>query len=83
MQTYRQRYGLLVGMSDHTAGVMPAVAAAALGACYVEKHITLSRATRGTDHAGSLELEGLRRLVSYIRQIEEAMEDAPLVTDLG
>jgi len=75
MQTYRQRYGLLVGMSDHTAGIVPAVAAAVLGACYVEKHITLSRAMRGTDHAGSLEMDGLRRLVSYIRQVEVARGD--------
>jgi sialic acid synthase SpsE len=39
----------------------------------VEKHITLSRAMRGTDHAGSLEMEGLRRLVGYIRQVEMTM----------
>ena len=78
MQTYRKRYGLLVGMSDHTAGIVPAIAAAVMGACYVEKHITLSRAMRGTDHAGSLEMEGVRRLVSYIRQIETAMGDGAI-----
>ena len=78
METYRHRYGLLVGLSDHTAGIIPAVAASVMGACYVEKHITLSRAMRGTDQAGSLELEGLRRLVSYIRQIETAMGDGTL-----
>ena len=78
MQTYRERYGLLVGMSDHTAGIIPAVAAAVMGACYVEKHITLSRAMRGTDHAGSLEMEGVRRLVSYIRQLEAAMGDGAI-----
>ena len=79
MQTYRTRYGLLVGLSDHTAGIMPAVAAAVMGACYVEKHITLSRAMRGTDHAGSLEMEGVRRLVSYIRQIEAARGDGEII----
>jgi sialic acid synthase SpsE len=78
MQSYRRRYGCLVGMSDHTAGIMPAIAAAVLGACYVEKHITLSRAMRGSDHAGSLEMEGLRRVVSYIRQVEIAMGDGSL-----
>ena len=78
MQTYRQRYGLLVGMSDHTAGIIPAVAAAVLAACYIEKHITLSRAMRGTDHAGSLEMEGLRRLVNYIRQVEVAWGDGTI-----
>jgi sialic acid synthase SpsE len=71
--SYRQRYGALVGLSDHSPGIIPAVAAATLGACCVEKHITLSRAMRGTDHAGSLEMEGLRRLVGYIRQVEMTM----------
>jgi len=73
LRTYRERYGCLVGMSDHTAGVIVAVAAATMGACFVEKHVTLSRAMRGTDHAGSLEIEGLRRVVGYIRQVEAAM----------
>jgi sialic acid synthase SpsE len=75
LRRYRQRYGALVGLSDHSAGIIPGVAAATLGACYLEKHITLSRAMRGTDHAGSLEMEGLRRQVSYIRQVETAMGD--------
>lgn len=78
LRSYRLRYGLLVGMSDHTPGIMTAVAAATLGACYVEKHVTLSRAMRGTDHAGSLEEEGVRRLVGYIRQVESAMGDGNL-----
>lgn len=78
LRSYRLRYDLLVGMSDHTPGIMTAVAAATLGACYVEKHVTLSRAMRGTDHAGSLEEEGLRRLVGYIRQVESAMGDGNL-----
>lgn len=73
LRALRRRFGTLVGLSDHSPGIMPGVAAATLGACYVEKHITLSRAMRGTDHAGSLEMEGLRRLVGYIRQVEVAL----------
>ena len=75
---YRNRYGLLVGLSDHSPGIIPGVAAATMGACYVEKHITLSRAMRGTDQAGSLEMEGLRRQVGYIRQVEMAMGDGDI-----
>ena len=78
MCSYRRRYGTLVGLSDHSAGIIPGVAAATMGACYVEKHITLSRAMRGTDHAGSLEMEGLRRVVGYIRQVEAAMGDGDI-----
>ncbi len=70
---YRRRFGCLVGMSDHTAGITAGTAAAALGACVVEKHVTLSRALKGTDHAASLEPEGLRRLVMKIREVEEML----------
>ena len=75
MQTMRDEFGLLVGLSDHTAGVITAVAGANLGAFAVEKHITMSRAMNGTDHAAALEEEGLKRLVSYIRICELAMGD--------
>ena len=78
LRTYRERFGCLVGMSDHTPGIIVAVAAAVQGACFVEKHVTLSRAMRGTDHAGSLEMEGLRRLVNYVRQIENAQGDGSI-----
>ena len=62
METYRRRYGLLVGMSDHTAGIIPAVAAAVMGACYVEKHITLSRAMRGRTRPGPWSWRGCAAL---------------------
>jgi 3-deoxy-D-glycero-D-galacto-nononate 9-phosphate synthase len=78
VRSYRRRYGALVGSSDHSPGIITGVAAATLGACYLEKHITLSRAMRGTDHAGSLEMEGLRRLVSYVRQVEAALGSGDL-----
>jgi len=46
-----------------------------MGAVIIEKHITLARAMKGSDHAGSLEEEGLRRLISYIRTCEMANGD--------
>jgi sialic acid synthase SpsE/spore coat polysaccharide biosynthesis protein SpsF (cytidylyltransferase family) len=75
MATMRKEFDLLVGLSDHTAGVITGVAGAVLGAFAVEKHITMSRAMNGTDHAAALEEEGLKRLVSYIRICELAMGD--------
>ena len=75
MQTMRREFKLLTGLSDHTAGIISSIAAGVMGACVIEKHITLARAMKGTDHAGSLEEEGLRRLVRYIRDAEMAMGD--------
>jgi sialic acid synthase SpsE/spore coat polysaccharide biosynthesis protein SpsF (cytidylyltransferase family) len=75
MQTMRREFKLLTGLSDHTAGVISSVAASVMGACVIEKHITLARAMKGSDHAGSLEEEGLRRMVRYIRDAELAMGD--------
>ena len=75
MHTMRREFKLLTGLSDHTPGVIASVAASIMGACVIEKHITLARAMKGTDHAGSLEEEGLRRVVRYIRGAELAMGD--------
>ncbi|MDO8500046.1 MAG: N-acetylneuraminate synthase family protein [bacterium] len=72
----RERYGLPVGYSGHETGIAISVAARALGAVVIEKHFTLDRATRGPDHAASLESEGLRRVVKYIRvAVDPAMGD--------
>jgi len=75
MATMRDEFDCLIGLSDHTSGVITGVAGANLGAFAVEKHVTVSRAMNGTDHAGALEEEGLKRLVSYIRICELAMGD--------
>lgn len=72
----KSRYGLPVGYSGHETGVAMSVAARTLGACVIEKHFTLDRAWRGPDHAASLEPEGLRRVVKYVRTaIEPAFGD--------
>jgi N-acetylneuraminate synthase len=75
IQTLRDRYHLPIGYSGHETGIPSSVAAAVLGACIVERHITLDRAMWGTDHAASLEPNGITRLVRDIRLIEEAMGD--------
>jgi sialic acid synthase SpsE/spore coat polysaccharide biosynthesis protein SpsF (cytidylyltransferase family) len=75
MQSIEREFGLQVGLSDHTTGIITCVAAAAMGAPFIEKHVTLSRAMPGTDHAAALEEEGLRRMVRYIRTVELAMGD--------
>jgi N-acetylneuraminate synthase len=64
-----------IGYSGHETGLAPTWAAVALGATFVERHITLDRAMWGTDHAASVELSGLVRLVSQIRDIERAVGD--------
>jgi len=69
------RYGVPVGYSGHETGLPSSVAAAALGACIVERHITLDRSMWGSDHAASLEPNGINRLVRDIRLIEKSMGD--------
>jgi N-acetylneuraminate synthase len=64
-----------IGYSGHETGLAPTWAAVALGATFVERHITLDRAMWGTDHAGSVEVSGLCRLVEQIRDIESALGD--------
>jgi N-acetylneuraminate synthase len=71
----RERYGVPVGYSGHESGLASTVAAVALGACTVERHITLDRSMWGTDHAASLEPTGITRLVRDIRLIEKSMGD--------
>ncbi|HEY2593096.1 MAG TPA: N-acetylneuraminate synthase family protein [Chloroflexota bacterium] len=73
MDTFRQRYGLLVGYSGHERGISVTEAAATLGARVVERHFTKDRTLPGPDHAASLEPTGLQKLVRDIRQIEMAM----------
>lgn len=67
--------GVPVGYSGHEVGLAPTWAAVALGASFVERHITLDRAMWGTDQAASVEIIGLERLISNIRDIELALGD--------
>jgi len=73
MEGLRERYGLPVGYSGHEQGIGPSVAAVALGACVVERHFTLDKTLKGTDHQASLEPEELARMVGMIQEVEKAM----------
>lgn len=73
--TLRRRYSVPVGYSGHEVGLAPSVAAAALGSCMIERHITLDRAMWGSDQAASVEWQGFWRLVKDVRAIEKSMGD--------
>lgn len=73
--TMRERYQVPVGYSGHETGLQISLAAVALGAVTVERHITMDRAMWGSDQAASLEPHGFANLVRDIRVLEEAMGD--------
>jgi len=70
-----ERYGIPVGYSGHEVGLYTTLAAMVLGACMVERHITMSRAMWGSDQAASVEPQGFARLVKDIRAVESSMGD--------
>ena len=74
IETLRDTYHMPVGYSGHERGIGPSVGAAALGACVVERHVTLDKNQRGTDHQVSLEPAELASMVSMIREVEKACE---------
>jgi N-acetylneuraminate synthase len=76
IQTLKEKYpSIPIGYSGHETGLAPTGAAIALGANFVERHITLDRAMWGTDQAASVEIVGLIKLVSNIRDIEQSLGD--------
>lgn len=75
IQTLQREFGLPVGYSGHEVGLQTTYAAVVLGACVVERHITLDRAMWGSDQAASVEPGGFMRLVRDIRVIEQALGD--------
>lgn len=76
IQTYREMFPEInIGLSSHDNGIAMAVAAYVLGARVIEKHFTLNRAFKGTDHAFSLEPTGLRKMVRDLRRTREALGD--------
>lgn len=68
-----RRFGVPVGLSDHTMGIEVPVAAVALGACIIEKHLTVSRSTPGPDSAFSLEPREFKAMVDAVRITEKAL----------
>lgn len=73
MITIKEAFKLPVGYSDHTLGINIPIAAAAMGACVIEKHITLDKNLDGPDHAASLDPKELKTMVKAIREIEKAL----------
>jgi len=70
MRTMADKLGVLAGYSDHTLGAQAAVAAAALGACVIEKHFTLNKKMVGPDHKASAEPRELEKMIKQIRGVE-------------
>jgi N,N'-diacetyllegionaminate synthase len=67
------RWGVATGFSDHTAGHEASVAAVALGASVIEKHITLDRQMEGPDHAASLEPQEFATMVASVRRVQQSL----------
>jgi N-acetylneuraminate synthase len=68
-----RRFSVPVGLSDHSSGIVVPVAAVALGACIVEKHLTISRAAKGPDSAFSLEPQEFKAMAEAVRMTEKAL----------
>ena len=75
ISTLASKFDTPIGYSGHEVGLQTSLAALTLGACIIERHITLDRAMWGTDQAASLEPHGLTRLIRDIRVIESALGD--------
>lgn len=75
MDALRKRFGVPVGYSDHTDGIVVAISAVALGATVIEKHLTMNRAAAGPDHKASIEPVDFSIMVEEIRNIEKAIGD--------
>jgi N-acetylneuraminate synthase len=75
IQTLREEFPCPVGYSGHEVGLVPPQVAVALGACMIERHLTLDRAMWGSDQAASVEPSGFERLVKYVRTAEASLGD--------
>lgn len=85
MITLKETFGVKVGYSDHTMGIEVSIAAAAMGAQIIEKHLTLDTTMDGPDHKASLEPQELKKMVNAVRKIEKALgtgEKAPNRSEL-
>jgi sialic acid synthase SpsE len=75
METMSRAFGVPAGLSDHTEGIAVSIAAAALGAAFVEKHFTLDRSMEGPDHSFAIEPDELNALVKGVREARSAIGD--------
>lgn len=75
METFREKFKLNVGYSDHSSGSLVILASVTMGACVIEKHFTANTKLRGPDHIHSLDTRDFRQMVQNIRLLEEALGD--------
>ena len=79
LKKYRKRYKKVIkkfGFSGHNMSIAPDIAAFTLGARIIERHFTLDRQMKGTDHPGSLELYSIMKLIKYLKQTAQALGDS-------
>lgn len=79
IKTFLKEFNCPIGYSGHEVGLMTTLAAVVLGACMVERHITLDRSMWGSDQSASVEPHGFMRLIKDIRSVEEALGDGKKV----
>jgi len=75
IQTLKEKFSCPIGYSGHEVGLVTTAVAVAMGASLVERHVTLDRAMWGSDQAASVEPQGVRTLVKYIRVTEKSLGD--------
>lgn len=75
LHTMRSHFGLPVGLSDHTRGILVTLSAVALGAVVVEKHFTLDKNAPGPDHNLSMDPDDLKQLIRSVREMESSLGD--------
>jgi N-acetylneuraminate synthase len=75
IRTLKSKFPCPIGYSGHEVGLVTSAVAVAMGACLVERHVTLDRAMWGSDQAASVEPHGVRQLVKYIRVTEKSLGD--------
>lgn len=73
IRTLKDAFGLPVGLSDHTEGIAVSIAAAALGACVIEKHFTLDRSAEGPDNFFSMEPCGMKMIIEGVKEAQAAL----------
>jgi N,N'-diacetyllegionaminate synthase len=75
LETFRNRFNVKIGISDHSEGISVPIASVAIGASVIEKHLTLDKSLPGPDHKASIEPKDLEKMIRGIRDIEKALGD--------
>jgi sialic acid synthase SpsE len=73
LKTLNKKFNLPVGYSDHSPGILVAMASVALGGCVIEKHFTINKKSKGPDHPHSMEPQEFSELVTNVRMLEKAL----------